>query len=147
MSDNKIPLRIKIENTNPLAPLDFEILLDNTRIFYSDHINEAVDFEYQINDEVETDHVLEFVMTSKTAELTKIDESGNIVSDAMLAIKLIEFDNIDIFQTFTETSVYKHNFNGTKTEVQEKFYGNMGCNGRVIFKFSSPFYLWLLENM
>jgi hypothetical protein len=147
MSDCNISLRIKIENTDPSKKLNFEILLDNTRIFYSDHIIDPVDFSYKLNDDAETNHILEFVMTSKTSDCTQIDSQGNIVSDAMLSVKFIEFDEIDIFNTFTEISVYKHNFNGTKPAVQEKFYGNIGCNGRVEFKFSTPFYLWLLENM
>ena len=147
MSDSTIPFKIRFENTDPTKPLNFEILLDNVRIFYSDHVSEPVDFTYDINDEVETDHVLEFVMTSKTVDHTKIDDQGNIVSDAMLGIKLIEFDEIDIFKTFTENSEYTHDFNGTQPTITEKFYGDMGCNGRVKFKFSTPFYLWLLENM
>ena len=116
-------------------------------MYYSSHINDPVDFEYQINDDNEAEHVLEFVMTSKTAEFTQIDELGNIVNDALLSVKTIEFDGIDIFQTFSDLSVYSHNFNGTQPETQEKFYGNIGCNGRVAFKFTTPFYLWLLENM
>ena len=147
MSDTTIPFKISVENTDPSKLLNFEILLDNTRIFYSDHINEPVVFSCNINDEIETEHVLEFVMTSKTSDCTQIDDQGNIVSDAMLSVKTIEFDEIDIFKTFTENSVYTHDFNGTQPEIQEKFYGDMGCNGRVTFKFTTPFYLWLLENM
>ena len=147
MSSSAIPFKIKIENTDPSKKLNFEILLDNSRIFYSDHVVEPLEFSCNLNDEIETEHVLEFVMTSKISDHTQIDDQGKIVSDAMLSVKSIELDEIDIFTTFAESSVYVHDFNGTKTEVQEKFYGNMGCNGRVIFKFSSPFYLWLLENM
>jgi hypothetical protein len=43
--------------------------------------------------------------------------------------------------------VYEHNANGTGPLVQDKFYGEMGCNGTVTLEFSSPTYLWLLEQM
>lgn len=147
MSTSTVPFKIKIENTDPTKSLNFEILLDNVRIFYSAHVNLPAEFSYEINDEIETDHVLEFVMTSKTSDHTKVDDQGNIVSDAMISVKSIEFDEIDIFKTFIENSEYTHDFNGSQSQITEKFYGDMGCNGCVSFKFTTPFYLWLLENM
>jgi len=48
---------------------------------------------------------------------------------------------------FLDRAVYVHDFNGTGKFVNKQFFGEMGCNGTVELKFSSPFYLWLLENM
>jgi len=42
---------------------------------------------------------------------------------------------------------YQHDFNGTGNPTIDKFYGEMGCNGTVSLKFTTPIYLWLLENM
>jgi hypothetical protein len=47
----------------------------------------------------------------------------------------------------TEQAVYTHDFNGTQQEIQDEFYSEMGCNGTVSLKFSTPIYLWLLEHM
>jgi hypothetical protein len=47
----------------------------------------------------------------------------------------------------TQQATYTHNFNGAGAETQEKFYGEIGCNGIVSLKFSTPIYLWLLEHM
>jgi hypothetical protein len=69
------------------------------------------------------------------------------VSDAVLTIKDLAFDEIKLGHMLTELATYTHNFNGTKEPVQEKFYGAMGCNGTVSLKFAAPVYLWLLENM
>jgi hypothetical protein len=43
--------------------------------------------------------------------------------------------------------VYEHDYNGTGTLTQEKFYGQMGCNGTVSLAFCTPIYMWLLEHM
>ena len=59
----------------------------------------------------------------------------------------LAFDEIELKQIFIDHAVYTHNFNGTQTEIQDKFYGEMGCNGTVSFKFTTPVYLWLLENL
>ena len=147
MNNTTIPLRISFESTDVTKALDFEILLDNNRIYHSTHVSGPVDFEYNINDDTETEHVLEFVMTSKTSDFTKVDEQGNIVSDAMLSVTKISMDDVDIFQLFIERSVYTHSFNGTQSEFDDQFFGHMGCNGRIKFTFATPFYLWLLENM
>ena len=86
-------------------------------------------------------------MKNKTTEHTKIDEQGNIVSDACLTITNLAFDEIELKQIVVDKAVYTHDFNGTQPETQEKFYGAMGCNGTVSLQFSTPMYLWLLENM
>jgi hypothetical protein len=86
-------------------------------------------------------------MKHKTTEHTKIDEQGAIVSDACLTVSNLAFDEIELKQIFIDHAVYTHNFNGTQTEIQDKFYGEMGCNGTVSFKFTTPICLWLLEHM
>jgi hypothetical protein len=47
----------------------------------------------------------------------------------------------------TEQAMYTHNFNSTGPSTQDKFYGELGCNGTVTVKFNTPIYLWLLEHM
>ena len=86
-------------------------------------------------------------MKHKTTEHTKIDEQGNIITDACLTVSNLAFDEIELKQIFINQAVYTHDFNGTQTEIQDKFYGNMGCNGTVTLKFATPIYLWLLEHM
>jgi len=48
---------------------------------------------------------------------------------------------------FIDHATYTHNFNGTQAETTDKFYGEMGCNGTVSLRFTTPIYLWLLETM
>jgi hypothetical protein len=47
----------------------------------------------------------------------------------------------------TEVAAYHHDTNGSTAPVTDSFYGTMGCNGRVEMRFTTPIYLWLLENM
>jgi hypothetical protein len=69
------------------------------------------------------------------------------VSDATLAISNLAFDEIKLGHMVTKLATYDHDFNGTKAPVQDRFYGEMGCNGTVSLGFTTPIYLWLLENM
>jgi hypothetical protein len=76
-----------------------------------------------------------------------VDESGVIVKDACLIISDLAFDEIALGHIVTEKSVYIHDFNGNDSLTQHKFFSQMGCNGVVSLKFTTPMYLWLLENM
>jgi len=135
-----------IGTTDPSTKLGLEIWLDDLPIFNLAHITETIPLTYEI-DEDEKDHVLRFVMKNKTQEHTVIDESGNIVKDACLTISDLAFDDIELKHVFLTKTVYIHDFNGTQNEVKDKFYGVMGCNGTVSLDFSTPVYIWLLENM
>jgi hypothetical protein len=59
----------------------------------------------------------------------------------------IRFDGIDCQYLTTNLAEYQHDFNGTGDPTIDKFYGEMGCNGTVSLKFTTPIYLWLLENL
>ena len=76
-----------------------------------------------------------------------IDDQGNIMSDALLGVTEISFDEIDCTQIVQDISVYRHNLNGNGPEIEDQFFGDLGCNGSVEFKFTTPIYLWLLESM
>ena len=136
-----------IGTTDPTAELGLEVWLDDTRLFDTNHVvYESLPLTFGI-DEDEAEHELYFVMIGKTAKHTQLDEAGNIIKDASLIIKDIAFDEIELKQVFVDHAVYTHDFNGTRPETKDKFYGEMGCNGTVSLKFTNPIYLWLLENM
>lgn len=145
MSDT-IKFECKLTTTNPLAPLEFEVLLNDKSVFKNEHVAGPCQVMFEIEDN-DNNHVLYFKMSGKTTDHTKIDDQGNIVSDAILQISNITIDQIMLDQLLPNSATYKHDFNGTKNTVSEKFYGQMGCNGTATFEFTTPFYLWLLENM
>jgi hypothetical protein len=135
-----------ISTTDPSACLGLEIRLDRQVIFDLEHVTNPIQFSYSLGDD-EGEHCLEFVMKNKTTNDTTIDSAGNILKDARLIISDITFDEIELNQIFINHAVYTHDFNGSQPETQHKFYGEMGCNGSVSLEFSTPVYLWLLENM
>jgi hypothetical protein len=103
---------------------------------------------YEFADDQDTEHNISIEISGKRAEDTEIDAQGNIVADSLLHINNFTISEIDITEVITiKSSTYTHNFNGNGNQVTEKFYGTIGCNGVIQFKFSSPIYIWLLENM
>jgi hypothetical protein len=86
-------------------------------------------------------------MKNKTPNHTQIDEAGSIISDARLIVTELAFDEIQLGYMVAEQAIYTHDFNNTEESTQDKFYSEMGCNGTVSLKFSTPIYLWLLEHM
>ena len=76
-----------------------------------------------------------------------VDDAGNILSDAILEFDSFVVADIDVDQIMFTKSVYHHDTNGTQPTQDAQFYGAMGCNGIVSLKFTTPVYLWLLENM
>lgn len=145
MSDT-IKFQCNVKTSNSEIPLGFEVLLDDKCVYKNDHIKDTCQVMFDI-DENEATHKLKFVMTGKTADHTKVDDQGNITVDAVLEICEIQIDDILLDQLLPDKLEYIHDFNGSQSTVKEKFYGVMGCNGTAEFEFTTPFYLWLLENM
>ena len=145
MSD-QIILSFTVAATDYSVPLGLRVRLDNNIIYENTNISEESQIQHYMSDD-DGERELTFEMFGKTPEHTRIDDSGNIVSDTMLSISNIEIDGIDIDYIVQTQSVYHHDFNGTQPPIEDKFYGPMGCNGTVRLKFTTPVYLWLLENM
>jgi hypothetical protein len=144
--ENAVKISCIINTTDPTVPLGMEIWLDDQQIFNQDWITESQTISYEFSD-LDVDHELRFVMKNKTADHTKVDESGAIVKDACLVISDLAFDEIAFGQIVTEKAEYTHDFNGTGSLTQHKFFGEIGCNGVVSLKFTTPVYIWLLENI
>lgn len=142
----KIKFQCSVSNSDPTCPLSIEIWLDDHRIYHNEWVKETTTFEHLLTDE-DGEHELRWVMNGKLREHTKIDENHAILKDAVLTIDNIKFDDIVIDFVAYKKSTYSHDFNGTKDPVQDNFFGTMGCNGTVNLKFTTPCYLWLLENM
>jgi hypothetical protein len=135
-----------IDPTDKASGLGLEIWIDDRQIFNQDLVLESHTFTCELDD-VDGNHELRFILKNKTQQHTIVDDQGNIVKDSCVVISNLTFDEISLGHILTEKAVYLHNFNGSGPETQDKFYGQIGCNGTVSLKFSTPMYLWLLENM
>ena len=126
--------------------LGCEVWIDNACVFNQDHVCDPTVVAHEFSDD-DGKHSLRITLKNKLPEHTQIDDQDNIVSDALLSVTEILFDKIDCTEIVQKLAVYRHNLNGTGPEIQDKFFGDMGCNGTVELKFSTPVYLWLLESM
>ena len=143
---NTVSISCTLDTTNPSATLGFEAWINDQKFFDTEHMQAQQQIVVEIADD-DSEHELRFVLKNKKLDHTQIDESGNIVADANLIVTDLAFDEIKLGHIITEQSTYTHDFNGTGQLTQDKFYGEMGCNGIVSLKFSTPMYLWLLEHM
>jgi hypothetical protein len=135
-----------VDTTAPEVPLGFEAWINDQKLFDTDHVQAQQQIVLEIADD-DGEHELRFVLKNKTSDHTRVDEAGSIVTDARLIITDLAFDEIKLGHMVTEQAVYTHDFNGTSVVAHDKFYSEMGCNGTVSLKFSTPIYLWLLEHM
>jgi hypothetical protein len=146
MTPNTITVAFTLNTTKAEAELGFEAWIDDEKFVDIAHVQNEQLVTMTMPD-VDGSHELRLVLKNKTQAHTQIDEQGNIVSDATLTIKNLSFDEIVLGHMLTKLATYSHNFNGTKETIQDRFYGEIGCNGTVSLKFDTPIYLWLLENM
>jgi hypothetical protein len=135
-----------ISPSDAACPLGVEVWIDQQQIFNTEHLADTVKISHNIAED-DAEHELQVILKHKQPQHTTIDADGNITQDAVINIDSFEFEEIDVNQTVQEQVVYIHDFNGSAAEIQDQFFGSMGCNGTLSLKFSTPIYLWLLENM
>ncbi len=129
------------------SDLKLHVQLNGKTVVEPDLTDQLTEHEFSFDDTDDGIYNVEFVLSGKTVDHTKIDQAGDIVTDETVEITDVTVDDINISQVFVEQAVYCHDFNGTKEPIEAQFFGIMGCNGTVRLSFSTPFYIWLLENM
>ena len=143
----KVKLSLDVVNLSQSRNIHIELRVDKTK-FFDSIVAPGTHHVIHEFEEDEAEHFLYIVMTGKTHEDTKIDVQGNIIEDSIIDIKNICLDEINVDQMVCDLAQYIHDGNGTESsESIHRFYGHMGCNGRVQLRFFCPIYLWLLENI
>ena len=135
-----------IDSSDKKITLGTEVWIDDICVVNVEHVDRIVHFSHVLEED-NAEHELRIVMKHKTPDHTELDDAGNIIRDAMLSISDIKFDEVALGQVLSNKAVYTHDFNGSQPPVDDKFFGDLGCNGTVSLKFTAPTYLWLLENM
>lgn len=143
---DRISLSFDVVSNVDICPLTVRVRLENRLVSEISNFSGPQKVEITLDDS-ESDHLLEIELRGKTQQHTKIDEQGNIIDDVIVSLKNIKLDDLAMEHTFINHCVYTHDFNGTGSIIADKFAGHMGCNGIVSFAFSTPAYLWLLENL
>jgi hypothetical protein len=135
-----------ISPSDSACPLGVEVWIDQQQIFNTEHLADTVNVSHDIVED-DREHELRVVLKNKKTDHTTVDADGNITQDAVITVGSFEVEDIDINQVVQDQAVYIHDFNGSAAETQDKFFGSMGCNGTLSLRFSTPIYIWLLENM
>ena len=112
-----------------------------------------IEFEHEFEENKSYNLIINRLSKDKNQTIV---ENEKIIKDQLLHIKSIEIDGIDIGGLVYE-GVYKPEYPepwatqqteaGNKPPETLKNVTQMGHNGTWTFSFTSPFYMWLLENL
>ena len=159
MATEKLKFKLELYATMWDKPPHAEILINDVSHFKGDITGtedkpNVVEFEHVL--EEGKDYSLIINRSGKGKNQTVINENGDILKDQLLHIKNIEIDEIDIGSLVYE-GVYTPRYpepwatqqREAGVELRESFKNvtQMGHDGKWAFKFESPFYMWLLENL
>jgi hypothetical protein len=147
ISNDNILISLNVAASRHDSTLGLEVWLDNQKVHDVVPTTNSMSLDLELDDNTESEHELKFVLKNKSIDHTKINADGNIIEDYVINIDNLSLDQIQLGSDLYKQFVYKHNFNDNGPETEDKFYGTMGCNGTVTLKFTTPLYLWLLENM
>jgi hypothetical protein len=115
------------------------VYIDNNLIFDGE-ITEPKELKWN-GDLTESKHKILIELYGKDKYQT-ILENDKIVKDQILNIDSITFDEIDIgYLKHTSSTYYPNNLETINNCV------NLGWNGRWELEFTTPIYIWLLENI
>ena len=159
MATEKLKIKLELHSTMWDKAPHAEILI-NDKTFFNNIITgsedkpDSIEFEHEFEEGKSYELVIK--RSGKSSKQTLIDDKGNIIKDQLLHIKSIEIDEIDIGALVYE-GVYTPEYPepwatqqreaGRELEKSFKNVTQMGHNGTWSFKFESPFYMWLLENL
>jgi len=126
----------------------FSVWLDDhviTQTEITSPAEQIVRFERMID---EGDHQLKIRLENKTDADTVI-KNGEVVKDMLLNINDITMDDISLGNILWSAEYIldrKHIYKGQEINHLDGCV-NLGWNGTYILKFSSPFYIWLLDKL
>ena len=159
MATEKLKFKLELYATMWDRPPHAEILIGDKNHFKGD-ITGTEDkptlVEFEAEFETNKDYHLVINRSGKGKNQTISNEKGDILKDQLLNIKSIEIDEIDIGALVYEGVYTPHYPEPWATQQREagvelrhsfKNVIQMGHNGEWRLAFSSPFYMWLLENL
>jgi hypothetical protein len=143
-----IPIEIRFTVEPSISPCDLslEFLIDNHVMWSNSCLSGPETVRVIMDDSNHTMmHTMMFRMQGKTWQHTKIVDDV-MLEDHVIYLRDLTVEGVLIQPVLENTARYDHDFNGSSCRVQDKFFGVMGCNGEVSMEFSTPIFLWLLEN-
>ena len=159
MATEKLKFKLELYATMWDKPPHAEILVDGKSYFDGDITSTEdkptlIEFEVEVEEDKKCDLIIN--RSNKTVPQTVVNDKGDLLKDQLLHIKRIEIDEIDL-GSLVFTGVYTPKYPEpwatqmaeSGKELRESFTNvtQMGHNGEWKFTFTTPFYMWLLENL
>lgn len=145
MADIKLSFNLSITSTNNDIACFTSIASNKGIILYKCPFDKGERHEFTIEDIEDGYYEVRIKMSGKTDADTVLD-GDKIIESTVLEFDDFRFDNFCFDDILSKVATYTHDNNGYGEMHDEKFDFVMGCNGEVTFKFTTPLYLWLLEN-
>jgi hypothetical protein len=159
MATEKLKFKLELYATMWDKPPVAEVLIGDKSYFHKDITGtedkpDLIEFEHELEEGKSYELIIK--RTGKTRNQTVINDKGDILKDQLLHMKSMYIDEIELGALVYE-GVYTPEY-PEPWATQQKEAGNqlpktlknvtqMGHNGEWSFKFESPFYMWLLENL
>ena len=115
---------------------------------FGEILDKSTIVEIDVKIEHDTENVLSIEYCNKDPDNDVIFDETSIIKDKRVVITGIKINDIDIdFFAFNEDETFK--YESTDGTVEEfGFYATkLSWNGRTTLKFTTPLYIWLLENL
>ena len=148
MQEENLSFKISLTGTFWDRRPQFSVWLDDHVVIQSEIASSAeqiVSFERRVD---EGDHTLKIRLENKTTSDTVI-ENGEVVKDMLLNIDDIMIDDISLCNLLWSAEYIldkKETYKGQNIDHLDGCV-NLGWNGTYVLKFTSPFYVWLLEKL
>ena len=159
MATEKLKFKLELYATMWDKPPHAEILIGDKSHFTGDITGtedkpNVIEFEHELTEGEDNELIIK--RSGKDKGQTVVNDNGDVLKDQLLHIKSMEIDEIDLGALVYEgvyTPQYPEPWASQQrqagVELQESFKNvtSMGHNGKWAFRFESPFYMWLLENL
>ena len=148
MNEEELTFAVTLSGTYWDHKPQFSIWLDDHVVAQSEIASlaqQTINFTHTVN---EGDHTLKIRLENKTINDTII-ENGEVVKDMLLNIDDITIDDISLGNLLWSAEYVLDRPQEYKGQTINHLDGcvNLGWNGTYTLKFSSPFYIWLLEKL
>ena len=148
MNNENLKFEISLSGTYWDKKPQFSVWLDDHPVVQTELANtvQTVTFERTVD---EGAHEIKIRLENKDLRTDTIVENGEIVKDLLLNIDDITIDDISLGNLLWSAEYHldtPQTYQG-KTITQLDNCVNLGWNGTYILKFTSPFYIWLLEKL
>jgi hypothetical protein len=148
MNEEKLSFVVALSGTFWERRPQFSIWLDDHQVVASEIVSAAqqeIKFERSVDD---GPHTLKIRLENKNTNDTVL-ENGEVIKDMLLNIDDVMIDDISLGNILWSAEYildHPQEYRGqTITKLDNCV--NLGWNGTYVLKFTSPFYIWLLEQL